>query len=100
MGTLARAVFGMKGPKKNDGAKATKKRAYEIQTVNDIPYFKDLLKQLDEIAQQPVTVGNHAIMIEQVGKQNAYREFLGILRKDLETAERMIGMDQARQRGS
>lgn len=100
MGSLARAVLGMRAPKKNEGAKATKKRAYEIQTVNDIPYFKDLLKQLEEIAQQPVEVGNHATMIEQVGKQNAYREFLGVLRKDLETAERMIGMEQTRQRGS
>jgi hypothetical protein len=93
-------VLGMKEPKTSNKAQQTKQRAYEIRGVNDLAYFQDLLKQLEAVATAPVSVGNHAEMIEQVGKQNAYRELLSVLRKDLETAERMIADDQARQRAS
>jgi hypothetical protein len=102
MGRLARAVFGLQqGPAQPaEHVVRVKKRAYEIRAVNDIPYFKELLQQLEDVSQQPVSVGVHADMIEQVGKQNAYREILSTLRKDLKTAERMIAEDQARQRKS
>lgn len=99
MGALARAVLGIREPKRPQAnAAEMKKRAYEIRTVNDIPYFKELLRQLEEAAQQPVAVGNHAEMIEQIGKLNAFREFLSRLKKDLDTAERIVAGDQARQR--
>ena len=62
-------------------------------------YFQDLVKQLENIAHAPVSVGNHQEMIEQVGKQNAYRELLLMFKKDLDTAERVLSQDQARQRG-
>jgi hypothetical protein len=101
MGALARAVLGIKsGGRKTEPVLQSKARAYEIRTVNDLAYFKDLIKQLERVAQRPVNVGNHAEMIEQVGKQNAYREILEVIRKDLETAERFIAGDQARQRQS
>lgn len=98
MGKLARMVLNMKEPKKTPEAAQTKKEAYEVRTAHDLPYFQRLLKRLEDASQQPVSVGVHAEMIEQVGKQNAYRELLSDLRKDLETAERVIAMAQARQR--
>lgn len=99
MGRLARIVTDLKNPRKSEVGTKTKKQAYEIRTVNDIPYFQGLLKQLEEKAHSPVVVSNDsAKMIEQVGRQNSYRELLSVLRKDLETAERMIAEDQARQR--
>jgi hypothetical protein len=100
MGDWARRVMGIgKGPTKGT-AMQSKSKAYEIRAVNDIPYFQGFLKQLEAVAQKPVGVGNHAEMIEQVGRQNAYREILAVLRKDLETAERFVAGDQARQRQS
>jgi uncharacterized protein YgiM (DUF1202 family) len=92
-------VLGMRSPKDSLEGKRTKQWSYEVRNTNDTPYFKTVLAQLEQNAQQPINVtGNQAGMIEQVGKQNAYREFLQLLRKDLETAERMIAEDQIRQR--
>jgi hypothetical protein len=91
MGDWARRVMGIgKGPTKGT-AMQSKSKAYEIRAVNDIPYFQGFLKQLEAVAQKPVGVGNHAEMI---------REILAVLRKDLETAERFVAGDQARQRQS
>lgn len=100
MGDLARAVLGMRKPKKQAAEAHTVDKARQIVDINDLTYFRELLKQLEKVAQMPVNVGQHASMIEQVGKQNAYREILDILRKDLETAERILAGHQARQRAS
>ncbi len=99
MGKFAEAVLGLRKPAKTKVEKQTKNRAYEIRTINDTEYFKDLIAQMEAVANTPVQVAVHVAMIEQVGKQNAYRELLQVLRKDLSTAERMIAEDQQRQRG-
>ncbi|MHC4703820.1 MAG: hypothetical protein ACYTFQ_24935 [Planctomycetota bacterium] len=101
MGELARRVLGMKQPKRRkdypEDAMAVK-RASEILVLQGTTYFKGILKQLEAVAHAPVNVGEHQTMIEQVGKQNAYRELLLVFKKDLDTAERVLAQDQARQR--
>jgi hypothetical protein len=99
MGALARMVLGMKQPTKQRVQKVSKDQAYETRTVHDSRYLKNLIEWLEEVANKPVGVGNHAAMIESVGRSNAFREILQRLRKDLSTAERMIAEDQQRQRG-
>ena len=79
---------------------AGKRRASEILVVQATTYFKEILKQIEAVAHAPVHVGEHQSMIEQVGKQNAYRELLLVFKKDLSTAERVLAADQARQRQS
>lgn len=101
MGRLARMVLGIREEKKTDEVVVqTKARAGEIVTINQLSYFQELLAQLKSIAYQPVAVGDHPAMIEQVGKQNAYRELLSVLERDLRTAERVLADDSIRQRNS
>jgi hypothetical protein len=99
MGELARKVLGMKSKPKTKLEKQTKDMAYTIRNVQESSYFQRILDQLRTVAHAPVIVTTHQSMIEQVGKQNAYRELLQMFEKDLNTAERMIAEDQARQRG-
>jgi hypothetical protein len=98
MGELARKVLGMKRPPKTRLETQTKDMAYGIRNVQESAYFQRILEQLRKVAHAPVIVGEHQSMIEQVGKQNAYRELLQIFEKDLNTAERVIAGDQERQR--
>ena len=103
MGELARRVLGMKQPKRTQDYPEDalgKKKASEIMAVQSTTYFKGVLAQIESVAHAPVNVGNHETMIEQVGKQNAYRELLLVFKKDLSTAERVLAQDQARQRNS
>ena len=99
MGAFARRVLGMRNPTKQPVQKVTKDQAYETRTVHDSRYMKRVIEWLEEVANQPVGVGNHAAMIESVGRSNAFREVLQRLKKDLSTAERWIVEDQQRQRG-
>lgn len=99
MGKFAEAVLGWRNPLPRKEDETSKGRAQDILALRGMTYFQDLVKQLEAIAHAPVNVGNHQEMIEQVGKQNAYRELLLMFKKDLSTAERVLAQDQARQRG-
>jgi hypothetical protein len=99
MGKFAEAVLGWRSPTPKKEDETSKGKAQDILGVQRMPYFKGLVAQLEAIAHMPVQVGDHAAMIEQIGKQNAYRELLLMFKKDLDTAERVLAQDQARQRG-
>lgn len=99
MGKFAEAVMGWRKPSPRKEDETSKGRAQDILAIQRMTYFKSLVSQLETIAHMPVQVAEHAAMIEQIGKQNAYRELLLMFKKDLETAERVLAQDQARQRG-
>jgi hypothetical protein len=99
MGKLAQMVLGLRNPTPLPIQKQTKDAAYAVRAAHDGPYLQQIMTWIEEVANKPVAVGVHAAMIESVGRSNAYREILQRLKKDLETAERILADDQQRQRG-
>jgi hypothetical protein len=99
MGRFAEAVLGIKRPKPLKSDQKIEDRANEIVRVNDSPYFKDLLTKVEEAAMAPIDVSNDsAKMAASVGKQAAYRELLAVLKKELETAQRILAQRHDRRR--
>ena len=100
MGAFARRVLNLQGPKSVPVVqdKEAKQNARQVLDVHELPYMKDLIERLDAQGSLPIAVeGGHEKMIEQVGRQNAYRILVAMLKKERATAERVLAQDQARQ---
>ena len=103
MGAFARRVLGMQTAKAAIPAldKEAKLHARQVLDAHEMPYMQRLLTNLGQQASLPIEVeGGHEKMIEQVGRQNAYRILVALLQKERDTAERVLAQDQARQRQS
>lgn len=104
MGSFARRVLGLQlgeapAPKRED--KLTKQHARQVVDAWEMPYFKELLARLEARAQEPIEVsGDMSSLAEKVGRQNAVRELVRELRKEFETADRVLAQDMERQRRS
>lgn len=103
MGAFARRVLGMQAAKAAIPSldKETKLQARQVLDAHELPYMKRLIESLEAQGAVPIAVeGGHEKMIEQVGRQNAYRVLVALLKKERDSAERVLAQDQARQRQS
>ncbi|MHC4714268.1 MAG: hypothetical protein ACYTAN_13530 [Planctomycetota bacterium] len=101
MGAFARKVLGLQrretAAPRNEGG--SKQAARQVLDTWDMPYFLKLMAQWELIAAMPVEVdGDMAKLAEKVGRQNCIRELVIQLKKEKETADRILAQDMERQR--
>lgn len=101
MGDLAQWVRTRLRPEPREATqKMSKQHARQVVDAQLLPYFQELLARWEAVASQPVDVANHAEMIEQVGRQNTYRAIVAELKREFQTAERILAQDAQRQRSA